>query len=251
MRLFRGLDLLPAFRRAVTTVGSYDGVHAGHRVLLKRAAAEARTSGGESVVVTFDPHPRLALEREPGLKLLTTLREKCLLLEEAGIDNLVVIPFDRAFSLTPPHEFIRLLREKVGTETLVVGYDHRFGRDKAGGFELLKRMHDQAPMRLIEVAEQELGREHLSSTAIRRLVAGGEMAHAARLLGHPYLLMAETLADGSLRPGEPHKLLPPAGSYPVRAEGRSTTLHIDGGGLRLDDATPPAAGTPRIITFEP
>lgn len=98
MRIFRSLDAFSPSRCITATVGSYDGVHCGHRVLLRQVVDEARRSGGESLVVTFSPHPRLLLEKEPDLKLLTSPEEKFHLLEQLGIDNLVVIPFDRAFS---------------------------------------------------------------------------------------------------------------------------------------------------------
>ena len=105
MRLFHGFEALPAFRTPAVTVGSYDGVHLGHRALVKRLVAEARAGEGESIVVTFEPHPRIALGRAEGLRLLTTLDEKAALLEAAGVDNLVVIPFDRAFAALSGAEF--------------------------------------------------------------------------------------------------------------------------------------------------
>ncbi len=131
MKVFHGFDSLPTFRHPVVTVGSYDGVHRGHRALLERLVAEARATGGESIVLTFDPHPRIALGRGEGLRLLTSLDEKIALLAASGVDCVIVIPFDRAFAALSGREFVeRCLIGKVGAETLVAGYNHRFGHDR-------------------------------------------------------------------------------------------------------------------------
>ena len=255
MRIFRSLDGFSPSRCITATVGSYDGVHCGHRVLLRQVVDEARRSGGESLVVTFSPHPRLLLEKEPDLKLLTSPEEKFHLLEQLGIDNLVVIPFDRAFSRLSPQEFIRMLVREAGVSTLVIGYDHRFGHDKSGGHDLLLQLQEQYRLRIIEVAEQELEHEHLSSSAIRRLVERGETEHAARLLGSPYLLMAERRPDGGLAPCDRHKLLPAPGDYRVRVEpphrlaGTNATLLIRPDGsltLKTDEELPEG---PLLLSF--
>ena len=122
MRVFHGFNSLPQFICPVVTVGSYDGVHLGHRALIDRLVAEARTSGGESIVLTFEPHPRITLGRAEGLLLLTTLDEKVRLLETLGVDNVIVIPFDRTFSALSGEEFVReYLLRRLGARTLVVG----------------------------------------------------------------------------------------------------------------------------------
>ena len=131
MRVFYGFDALPRFREPAVTVGSFDGVHLGHQALLARLCEEARATGGESIVLTFDPHPRITLGRTDGFRQLTTLDEKLALLERLGIDDVIVIPFDRAFSALSGREFIeRYLKGRIGTRTLVVGYNHRFGHDR-------------------------------------------------------------------------------------------------------------------------
>lgn len=181
MRVFHGFDSLPRFVRPVVTVGSYDGVHLGHRALIDRLVAEARAQGGESIVLTFEPHPRITLGRADGLRLLTTLDEKVRLLEALGVDNVIVIPFDRTFSALSGREFVReYLQRRLGAGTLVAGYDHRFGHD---------RIDSEATaglgMRVIRIDECEVGGEHVSSTVIRRLIDEGRIAEAERLLGHP------------------------------------------------------------------
>ena len=215
MRVFYGFDALPHFVRPTVTVGSYDGVHSGHLALLRTVAGRARAQGGESVVLTFEPHPRVTLGRADGLRLLTSLEEKIYLLGQQGIDNLIVIPFDKAFSALAPDTFIRdYLVGRIGAETLVVGFNHRFGRDKQGSYDYL------------EVGECDVDAEKVSSTVIRRLVAQGDMARAARLLSHPYLVIG-TAAAGRIRTDDPLKLLPPTGSYQVRIGGRPARLTVD------------------------
>lgn len=127
MKVFKGLNNLPPFRNAVATMGSFDGVHSGHRELLHRVASTAAASDGESIVLTFEPHPRYVLGSGDGLRLLSTLDEKLWLLERSGIDNVIVLPFTVEFSRTSPREFIENDIAGIGIRRLVVGYNHRFG----------------------------------------------------------------------------------------------------------------------------
>ena len=181
MRVFQGFGALPAFRHAVATVGSFDGVHAGHRALLERLTAEARAAGGESVVLTFEPHPRIALGQAEGLRLLTPLDRKIELLTESGVDNVVVIPFDRAFSALSGREFIeRHICGAVGAETLIVGYNHRFGHDRLGAAEI----EALGLLRVVRVGECRVAGQAVSSTVIRRLLDEGRVAEAERMLGY-------------------------------------------------------------------
>ena len=213
MRVFYGFDALPHFVRPTVTVGSYDGVHSGHLALLRTVARRARAQGGESVVLTFEPHPRVTRGRADGLRLLTSLEEKIYLRGQQGIDNLIVIPFDKAFSALAPDTFIRdYLVGRIGAETLVVGFNHRFGRDKQGSYDYLGS-HGFG-LEVVEVGECDVDAEKVSSTVIRHLVAQGDMARAARLLSHPYLVIG-TAAAGRIRTDDPLKLLPPAGSYRI------------------------------------
>ena len=260
MRVTHGFEALPAGLRSAVTVGSYDGVHEGHRALLRQTVAEARRTGTESVVLTFEPHPRLFFEEqtpqpeERRLRLLTTLEEKIRLLGETGVDRLLVVRFDRDFSRLLPDEFVRLLHDRLGAERLVVGYDHRFGRNRSGDRNELQRAAAGCGMRVVELSEQAVGgSEHVSSTVVRDAVARGEMARAARLLGHPYLLAAEGDGTGRLRLAEPRKLLPPAGSYAVAACASGGAERVRRAELRIEpDALwlPGACGN-IWIAFEP
>lgn len=182
MKVFQGFEDLPHFIRPAVTVGSFDGVHRGHRALIGRLVAEARVVGGESIVMTFEPHPRIALGRAEGLRLLTTPDEKISLLAELGVDNVIVIPFDRAFSALSGREFVeRCLIGRVGAETLVAGYNHRFGHDGVAcdAPEVASRL------RVVRVGPCTVDGMRVSSTAIRRLLDAGDRTTAEHLAGHP------------------------------------------------------------------
>lgn len=180
IRVFHGFGALPRFVHPVVTVGSYDGVHRGHRALIERLIAEARAAGGESIVLTFDPHPRVTLGRGEGLRLLTTLDEKIALLGELGVDNVIVIPFDRSFSAMTGAEFVdRYLIDRVGAETLVAGYNHRFGHDRLDCDTLAA----SGRLRIVKVEPCTVDGQRVSSTLIRRLLEEGKTAEAARLKG--------------------------------------------------------------------
>lgn len=181
MNVYFGFDALPRFRHAVATIGSFDGVHLGHQALLETLTREAAARGGESIVLTFEPHPRITLGRAEGLVLLTTFEEKTALLEAAGVDNVVVIPFDESFSRLSCNDFVRdYLQARLHVEALIVGYNHHFGHDRADFTTL-----EVEGLEVKKVDERRVTGEHVSSTIIRRLLANGETAEAERLLGHP------------------------------------------------------------------
>ncbi len=227
MRVFEGFDNLPRLRNPIVTVGSYDGVHAGHRKLLDKIAGIARGTNGESVVVTFSPHPREVLaggDRPVGL--LTTLPEKTLLLKRAGVDNLLIAPFTTEFSRLSSYDFVKqYLVDRLGVRTLVVGYNHHFGRDKTGDFSYLERMSGEFGFDIYMVPRHDVDEDKVSSTVIRNLIGSGGVTDAARLLGYRYFIMGHACAGGGFRPGEPSKLLPAAGRYPVAV--------AHGGGMSL------------------
>lgn len=242
MRVFEGFDNLPYLQNPVVTVGSYDGVHAGHRKLLDKIAEIARRTDGESVVVTFSPHPREVLaDGDRPVGLLTTLLEKTLLLERAGVDNLIIVPFTTEFSRLSSYDFVKqYLVDKIGVRTLVVGYNHHFGRDKTGDFGYLEQMSGRFGFDIYMVPRHDVDEDKVSSTVIRNLIGSGHVTEAERLLGYRYFIMGQADTDGVFRPCEPSKLLPPAGRYPVIAAERRGELSIAAdGSLTL---YPPAEG---------
>lgn len=207
-------------------MGSFDGVHCGHQELLRRVASLAQERGGESVVITFEPHPRYVLGTGEKMRLITTLDEKLHLLERAGIDNVIVINFTESFSQKSPQEFIADLA-RVGIGCMVVGYNHRFGHKKEGDYNYLEA---RGGMELYMVEQQQAVGSKVSSTIIRQAVSMGQMEKAVRLLAHPYIIGCSISAEGEVGDIDPHKLLPAEGVYDAEIEGRATTLTCDSEG---------------------
>jgi riboflavin kinase/FMN adenylyltransferase len=174
------LNNLPRFRRAVITIGSFDGVHRGHQQLLARIRRLAERRGGESVMITFDPHPRSVLQPDDdSLRLLTTTQEKAAQCAAAGIDHLVIVPFTVAFSEQTPDEYIRnFLVRYFQPERIVIGYDHRFGKDRMGDLALLSHHGKSLGYEVIEIDAQEVNDITVSSTKIRTALLQGKIVAA-------------------------------------------------------------------------
>lgn len=217
MQLIYGFDNIPQLHHPVVTVGSYDGLHKGHQILISRLIDRAKARGGVSVVLTFEPHPRITLGKDEGLKLLTSLEEKQLLLERLGVDYLLVIPFDRAFSQLSNQEFVQnYIIGKLGAEEMVVGYNHHFGRDKSGDYNYL--CSEQPTLAVTQVEQQMVESDKVSSTVIRGVISTGDMAVASRLLGHKYIIIGATDTEGKIAVDR-YKLLPPSGEYCAVVDG--------------------------------
>lgn len=238
MRVFFGFDNLARFTHPVVTVGSYDGVHAGHRELLGRINRLATEKGGESVVITFSPHPRQVIDGGCGVMLLNSLDEKIRLLEQAGVANLIVAPFTEEFRRVSSHDFIRkYLIDRVGVSTLIVGYNHHFGHNREGNYEYLDRLRSEFGFDVLMLPKQEVDNHKVSSTVVREMIESGRMALAAEYLGYPYFICGRVTAGGDLVSPEPCKLLPPDGEYnvdvTVGAESYRAALRIGGGKMTL------------------
>jgi riboflavin kinase/FMN adenylyltransferase len=192
MELYRDLsEIKKPFDRAVVTIGNFDGMHLGHQLLFSEVVGRAYRNGGTSVVVTFDPHP-LKVLRPDGIKLISSTEQKIELIRLAGIDALVIIPFDREFAKTPALEFVDdILIKKIGVTDLVVGYDYAFGRGREGNIDFLRRQGEEKgfPVTVVE-AHYEDGML-VSSTRIRELVMEGRMRDVRKLLGRYYQIHGE------------------------------------------------------------
>ncbi len=230
MNIYNNLSELPQFRNAVVTIGSFDGLHKGHQMILKRLEQLAETYDGESVVITFHPHPRHFLYPENnGLKLLTTIDEKAKLMERYGVKNMVVVPFNKAFSEQSPDEYIQdFLIEKFNPRCVVIGYDHRFGKDRAGNIEFLKKHARQNEFEIVKIEKQEVDDIAISSTKIRRALENGDIKTANYLQGHPYSLSGTVIhgkgfgknlgyPTANLEINSKYKLIPKSGIYAVKA----------------------------------
>ena len=224
MRIYRGIHNLPKLSNAVATMGSFDGVHAGHRELLRQVVELAREKGVESVVMTFDPHPRFVIGTGKGFQMLSTIEEKAYLLEQMGIDSLVVIPFTKQFSLLSPNEFIEQMVLQMGIGTLVVGYNHRFGHNKEGDYDFLERQHPTIEIHRVE--QQLISQSKVSSTIVRQMVARGMMERAEEMLASPYIIKGHVVEDGVVVGVTESKMLPPQAEFEVRVGEQSAVLTI-------------------------
>ncbi len=251
MRVFTDMNSLPVFRNPVVTVGSFDGVHRGHKSLLEIMREKSCVSKGETIVVTFAEHPRNVLKSGEALQLLTSLNEKILLLEKEGIDNLVVMPFDDAVSRLSPEDFIRdFIIGKLGAKELVVGYNHHFGHNKNGSAATLQGMEAKYGFHIYEAPKLSYGEMKISSTTIRKAISEGNMRQAGKMMGHPYTIMATVGEEGELMTGEPLKLLPPHGRYFVDVNGVNGIFTVGGNGsVTLETAVAPVPGTELLISF--
>ncbi|MBX7126053.1 MAG: bifunctional riboflavin kinase/FAD synthetase [Cyclobacteriaceae bacterium] len=229
MKIYHGIEDFTPVHRAVVTSGTFDGVHLGHQKILQRLREVAVKAGGETVVITFWPHPRLVLyASKETIKLLNTFEEKADLLRQQGINHLLRIPFTREFSSLSSAEFIqRILVDKIGTHTLVIGYDHRFGKNREGSFEQLRQNSAAWGFEVEEIPRQDVDHVAVSSTAIRKALSEGDVAVASQLLGRPYAITGRVVAGDKLGRmlGFPtanidvdshYKLIPAEGIYAVR-----------------------------------
>lgn len=227
MRVFYQTDEAAGkINRPVVTTGSFDGVHIGHKVIINRLNQLARDIQGESVLITFHPHPRKVLYPEQtDLKLINTQIEKIDLLRKAGLDNLIVIPFSIEFSKTTSHDFItRILIEQLGAKIVVVGHNHHFGHNREGDYSYLHSLSREFDFNVEEIPLQDIENETVSSTKIRKALFEGNIQRANAYLDHQYIMHGDLIdrqieikgthypALGIIIP-EQEKLIPPPGIY--------------------------------------
>ncbi len=256
MKIYYNVDDFNPVKNAVVTSGTFDGVHVGHQKILNRLKEIAGTNGGETVVITFWPHPRYVLK--PGATphlLLNTFEEKAELIKEQGIQHLLRIPFTREFSQLTSTEFIKnILVNRVGTKKLVIGYDHKFGKDREGSFEQLSQNAPSYGFEVEEIPRQDVDNIGVSSSRIRAALEAGDIATANHFLGRPYSLTGRVVKGDKLGRvlGYPtanididsnDKLVPAYGIYAVTIEHESEHLK----GMLYIGNRPTVDGTKMVI----
>jgi len=227
MAVFYSIDGLPHFHNAVLTVGTFDGVHKGHRAILDEVNRHAANVGGESVLITFDPHPRKLLFPEQRLGLITSLRDKIDLVTAAGIQHVVVVPFNREFAAMRASEYIsQFLVGIFHPHSIVIGYDHKFGNDRAGDFRLLETCAPEHGYQLIEIPPLLIQHAAVSSTKIRHAIEAGDMDIVAAMTGRYFAIEGEVI-DGkklgrtigfptaNIKMSDPEQIIPAIGVYAV------------------------------------
>jgi riboflavin kinase/FMN adenylyltransferase len=263
MEVFSSIESLPAFNKAVVTIGTFDGVHNGHQQIITQLKKEAVRIGGETVLVTFDPHPRKIVSNKP-LQLINTLPEKIELLQQQGIDNLVIVPFTQAFSNQPANAYVEdFLVKRFHPHTVIIGYDHRFGKGRSGDFHLLEEYASQHAFKLIEIPVQLIDQAAISSTKIREALLNGHLEDAHRFLGYDYFFEALVVKGNklgrtigyptaNLQPQTEDKLVPGNGVYAVTIEIKNTDTNESKDlepykGMMNIGTRPTIDGTKRVI----
>ncbi len=237
------------------TIGTFDGVHIGHRKILDRLITTARTRNLRAVVLTFFPHPRMVLQKDTGIKLLNTLEEKEQILAKTGLDYLIVHPFTKEFSRLTATEFVRdVLVGQLRVKQVTIGYDHRFGRNRTANINDLIAFGNTHDFEVEEIPAQEIEEVSVSSTKIRRALEEGDVNTANSYLGYEYVLTGTVqrgkglgrqldFPTANLHIEETYKLIPKNGVYVVRAQWNGSTLH----GMMNIGFNPTVAGTEQRI----
>jgi riboflavin kinase/FMN adenylyltransferase len=230
MQIHRNLDQLPLFRNAVVTIGTFDGVHAGHRQIIDELIREAKSVNGETVIITFHPHPRKVVTSTIlGVRLINTPEEKLELLEQLGIDHVVVVPFTDAFANQSAEDYIEnFLVKRFRPHTVIIGYDHRFGKERKGDYRLLEQLAPRFGYQLREIPKHILDEIAISSTRIREALLEGRVSIADKLLGYEFFFSG-TVVDGdklgrqlgyptaNIQVPDEEKIIPGNGIYAVYA----------------------------------
>ncbi|MGZ3946139.1 MAG: bifunctional riboflavin kinase/FAD synthetase [Mucilaginibacter sp.] len=234
MRIYNSIEEFKPVNKAVVTIGTFDGVHLGHRKIISRINELAKDIGGESVILTFFPHPRMILHPEDqDIKMINTMPEKAALLEQLGVDHLIITPFTRDFSNQSPEEYIKnILVDKIGTKKIVIGYDHRFGKDRQGGLKELQQLAPVYGYDVIEIPEQDIHDVAVSSTRIRKALLHDEIELANEFLGYPFFITGKVnrgdqigrtigYPTANILIEENYKLIPSDGIFAVK-------VYVDG-----------------------
>ncbi|MCC8424330.1 bifunctional riboflavin kinase/FAD synthetase [Mucilaginibacter sp. UR6-11] len=231
MKIYHHIDEFKPVKNAVVTIGTFDGVHLGHRKIISRIKELSDATGGETAILTFFPHPRMILHPEDeSIKLITTISEKAGLLEQLGVDHLIITPFSRDFSNQSPEDYIRdVLVNKIGTKKIVIGYDHRFGKDRRGGLADLLHLSPVYGYEVIEIPEQDVNEVAVSSTRIREALLAADIELANTFLGYPFFITGKVIRGdqigrqigyptANIQVEEKYKLIPADGIFAVKVQ---------------------------------
>lgn len=228
MKTFTSINSYKSSKKTIVTIGTFDGVHLGHFQILKKLVENSKVEDCESLVLTFFPHPRMVLQENSEIKLLNTIAEKSILLEKIGIDNLIIHPFDKEFSRLTAEEFVEeILIKKFNVHKIVIGYDHRFGRNRTANFETLQEFGVQYGFEVEQITAQQINDISISSTKIRTAIIEGNINLANQYLGYNYSITG-TIVKGkqlgrtigfptaNIKIAEDYKLIPKNGVYIVK-----------------------------------
>lgn len=229
MQIHKGLEHLPEFKNAILTIGTYDGVHFGHQQIIKRINDIANAINGESILLTFDPHPRLILQpNDETLKLISSIDEKEEWLATFGLDHLVITEFSKDFASMEAEDYVEnILVKNFHPKKIVIGYDHRFGKDRKGNIDLLKQLSAKYNFEIEEILAQTLDEISVSSTKVRNALLNGNIKQANEFLAHPFTIKGKVVhgdkigrilgfPTANIEISNPNKLIPASGVYAVK-----------------------------------
>ncbi|WP_090766576.1 bifunctional riboflavin kinase/FAD synthetase [Pedobacter soli] len=231
MKIYHNLSEFSKLDNAIVTIGTFDGVHFGHQKIINQLVQKAKADQGESVILTFFPHPRMIIDPEnQDLKMINTINEKADILKNLGVDHLIITPFTRDFSNQLPEDYIKnTLVDNIGTKHIIIGYDHRFGKDRQGNLNDLKAAGLHYGFTVEEIMEQDIHDVAVSSTKIRQALLAGDVSLASDYLGYPFSIFGRVIKGdkigrtigfptANIFVEETYKLIPGDGIYAVTVE---------------------------------
>ena len=236
MKIYNSINNFTTTKKTIVTLGTFDGVHIGHNAILDKICKVAKHENLESVILTFFPHPRKIVSNNYDIKLLNTIEEKSVLLEKIGIQNFIVHPFDKTFSELSPREFVtQVLVEKLNIQKIIIGHDHKFGKDRAADFNDLINFGKEFGFEVEEISAQQINEVSVSSTKIRNSLLEGNISLANEYLGYPYVLTGNVVKGNQLgrtigfptaniEIPEEYKLIPKIGVYVVTVDVNNDTV---------------------------
>lgn len=225
MKIFNNIQSYSSEKESILTIGTFDGVHIGHNKILTKLVEESKKNNLSSLIMTFFPHPRIVLQKSEEIKMIDTMDEKINLFEKTGVDNLIIQPFDENFSKIRAKEFVEeILVKKLKIKHIIIGYDHRFGKDREASVEDLKKFGLNYMFTVEEIAAQEIHSIAISSTKIRNAILKGEIKKCNEYLGRNFMLTGKVVhGDGlgkkinfptaNIQIKEPYKIIPKNGVY--------------------------------------
>ncbi len=229
MKVFTSISEFNSTQKTIVTIGTFDGIHIGHQKIIEKLIQGKENSDYESLILTFFPHPRMVLHEASSIKLLNTINEKSGFLKKMGLDNLVIHPFDKEFSNLSAEEFVKtILVDSFNIQKIIIGYDHRFGKNRAANIDDLIAFGDKYGFEVEQISAQEVDSVSVSSTKIRDAIANGTMAVANEFLGYNYLLSGKIIKGkqlgrtigfptANIKIEENYKLIPKNGVYIVKS----------------------------------
>ena len=237
MKVIENYKNFKVSKKSIVTIGTFDGVHIGHQKIMEQLVAGAQQKNANSVLLTFFPHPRMVLQKDNSLKLINTIAEKIKILEKTGLDYLIIHPFDKEFSRLTAFDFVRtILVNHLNTSELVIGYDHRFGKNREGNFEQLQEYGHMYDFKVTEIPAQDINQISVSSTKIRNAISKAEIEKANEYLGYPFSLEGTVVSGEKLGNTigyptaniallESYKLTPKTGAYLIRSLINGNTVY--------------------------